>query len=181
MSPVVVLSSGHRWKLLCAARQALLQKLAMLTPCGTQVMVYIKGTGVSGVVQQALESLQTPNLLLQTPLTHVPDVIISPSSLEPVVLYEGSFSISDTQTILLNNTGNATVEYEVRPCCLPAYPSCCLPVQKGARIPYLLGLSCSAGHASWVAGIAECMLSLISLRAAHGRRQWQGLWSTTTC
>ena len=75
---------------------------------------YIIRTAVSGAVQGALESFGTPNLLLQTELTMVPDLIISPQPLQPVVLYQGSFAMSGSQSISLNNTGNVTVDYQVQ-------------------------------------------------------------------
>ena len=76
---------------------------------GAQVQEYIIRTAVSGAVQGALESFGTPNLLLQTELTMVPDLIILPQPLQPVVLYQGSFAMSESQSISLNNTGNVTV------------------------------------------------------------------------
>ena len=109
----------------CAAllsRQTTVQSQGLL--CGhpaltasacTQVQAYIQGSAVSGVVQGALEGLGTVNRLLQTELTQVPNVIITPAQLQPVVLFASTFAVSNTQDILLNNTGNATVEFGVRP------------------------------------------------------------------
>ena len=86
-----------------------------------QVQAYLRGTAVPGVIQEALESFGTPNLLLQTQLVSVPTVIISPSVLPPIVLFEGSFAASSSQTITLNNTGNATVTFQVGP---PVHVAC---------------------------------------------------------
>ena len=68
---------------------------------------------MSGVIESALEGFGTPNRLLQTELVSVPTVIINPPVLPPIVLFEGSFATASTQNITLNNTGNATVTFQV--------------------------------------------------------------------
>lgn len=80
-----------------------------------QVQAFIKGNAVAGVVQNALESTGTPNALVQTDLTQVPTVSISPDPLPPAVLYEGSFSATLNQTLILGNVANTTVNYTVSP------------------------------------------------------------------
>ena len=82
---------------------------------GVQVQAYLVWTAVPGVVKGALGSFGTPNLLLQTELVSVPTVVISPIMLPPIVLYEGSFAASSTQNFTLNNTGNATINFQVPP------------------------------------------------------------------
>ena len=95
-----------------------------------QVQAYMQGSAVSGVVEGALESVGTPNRLLQTELSSVPSVIVSPAVLQPVVLFESSFAISNSQSILLNNTGNTTVDFEVG---FPAAPPSLAPAATQAQ------------------------------------------------
>ncbi|BDA42482.1 probable extracellular serine proteinase at N-terminal half [Coccomyxa sp. Obi] len=78
-----------------------------------EVQAFIRGNAVAGVVQNALESTGSPNLLLQTDLTQVPTVTIAPEPLPPAVLYEGSFSATLNQTLTLGNVANTTVNYTV--------------------------------------------------------------------
>ena len=68
---------------------------------------------MSGMVQQALENLGTPNLLLQTDLTQIPTLTISPDALAPAVLFEGSFSATFNQTMVINNEAQSAVNYTV--------------------------------------------------------------------
>jgi len=80
------------------------------------------GDAVAGVVTGALGSLGTPNLLLQTDLTQVPTIGISPAALPPALLYEGSFGVAATQTLTLSNGANTSVAFNVRgvaAACLP--------------------------------------------------------------
>lgn len=77
------------------------------------MQAFIRGNAETGVVQQALESLGTPNLLLQTDLTQVPTLDISPDSLSPAVLFEGSFSATYNQTMTINNEAQSAVNYTV--------------------------------------------------------------------
>ena len=72
------------------------------------------GDAVPKAVLSALESLGTPNLLLQTDLTQVPTISISPTVLPPALLYEGSFGVAATQTITLANSANTSVTFNVR-------------------------------------------------------------------
>ena len=109
-------SSTHQITVCCPAWLVRSRRLPHV-----QAQEYIVRTADQGVVQGALESFGTPNRLLYVPLTMVPNLIISPAVLQPVVLYEGSFAMTQSQTIYLNNTGNATVDYEVQP---GPYPCC---------------------------------------------------------
>lgn len=77
------------------------------------MQAFIRGNAVAGVVQNALENTGTPNALVQTDLTQVPTVTISPDPLPPAVLYEGSFAATLNQTLTLGNTANTTVNYTV--------------------------------------------------------------------
>ena len=52
----------------------------------------------------------------QEDLTALPSVAITPGQLAPVVLFEGSFQTSATQTVTLTNSGNTTVQFNVRLC-----------------------------------------------------------------
>lgn len=79
-----------------------------------QVQAFIKGNSIAGVVQNALESVGTPNLLVQTDLTQVPTVSINPEPLPLAVLYEGSFAVTFNQTITLGNEANSSVNFTVR-------------------------------------------------------------------
>ena len=78
-----------------------------------QVQAFIRGNAVSGAIQQALENLGTPNLLLQTDLTQIPTLTITPESLPVVVLYEGSFSAVANQTLMIGNDAQSNVNYTV--------------------------------------------------------------------
>ena len=79
---------------------------------------FVKGDAVPGVILAALEGAGTPNLLLQTDLTQVPTITISPVPLPPALLFEGSFGIAATQTITLSNDANTSVAFNVRAHCL---------------------------------------------------------------
>ena len=68
---------------------------------------------MSGVIQQADESLGTPNLLLQTDLTQIPTLTISPDTLQAAVLFEGSFSASVNQSMTIGNDAHSAVNYTV--------------------------------------------------------------------
>ena len=76
------------------------------------------GDAVPGVISAALESFGTPNLLLQTDLTEVPTITISPMALPPALLFEGSFGVAAMQTITLSNDANISVAFNVRLHCL---------------------------------------------------------------
>ena len=78
-----------------------------------QVQAFIRGNAEAGVVQQALESMGTPNLLLQTDLTQIPTLTINPTNLPPAVLFEGSFSATFNQTMTINNEAQSAVNYTV--------------------------------------------------------------------
>ncbi len=78
------------------------------------MQAFIRGNAETGVVQQALESLGTPNLLLQTDLTEIPTLTISPDNLPPAVLFEGSFSATFNETMTINNEAQSAVNYTVR-------------------------------------------------------------------
>ncbi|CAK0762638.1 hypothetical protein CVIRNUC_002977 [Coccomyxa viridis] len=80
---------------------------------GVEVQAFIRGNAVSGAIQQALENLGTPNLLLQTDLTQIPTLTITPESLPVVVLYEGSFSAVANQTLMIGNDAQSNVNYTV--------------------------------------------------------------------
>jgi len=71
------------------------------------------GDAVAGVVTGALGSLGTPDLLLQTDLTQVLTIGISPAALPPSLLYEGSFGVAATQTLTLSNGANTSVAFNV--------------------------------------------------------------------
>ena len=75
----------------------------------------MRGNAVNGTIRSALTGVGTPNLLLQTDLSEQPTVTIVPATLAPVVLFEGSFGTSSSQTITLNNTdsNNTSVNYQV--------------------------------------------------------------------
>ena len=77
------------------------------------MQAFIRGNAESGVVQQALESLGTPNLLLQTDLTEIPTLTISPDVLPPAVLFEGSFSAMFNGSMTINNEAQSAVNYTV--------------------------------------------------------------------
>ena len=91
-----------------------------------QVAAYLKGNAVNNLVQSALTSSGTPNILLQTDLDQQATVTIVPDTLPPVVLYEGSFGTTSSQSITLTNTDTNTssnVNYAVSPGrCWPAIP-----------------------------------------------------------
>lgn len=100
-----------------------------MTAPSLQVQAFIRGNAVSGAVQQALESLGTPNSLLQTDLTQIPTLAISPDSLSPAVLYEGSFSATSNQTMTIGNVASSSVNYTVSslpPCHVDCSVTCML-------------------------------------------------------
>jgi hypothetical protein len=78
-----------------------------------QVQAYINGAAKGGVIHNALEAQGTPNRLLQTILTLMATVSFQPPSLDPVVLFQGSFQVSTAQTLTLRNSGNKTVTFNV--------------------------------------------------------------------
>lgn len=78
-----------------------------------QVHAFMTGDAVAGVVTGALGSLGTPDLLLQTDLTQVLTIGISPAALPPALLYEGSFGVAATQTLTLSNGANTSVAFNV--------------------------------------------------------------------
>ena len=119
-----------------------------------QVQAYIKGTAVSGVVQNALESFGTPNLLLQIELVSVPTVVISPSALAPLVLFQNSFATSGSQNIVLNNTGNSTITFEVRSAQITACGSEKFELQHHA-------LHSSVAMRCWQPPCIECILEIV--------------------
>jgi hypothetical protein len=49
-------------------------------------------TAVTGRIQNAQESLGTPNKFLQTYLDTAPTLTITPDALDPVVLFAGKFA-----------------------------------------------------------------------------------------
>jgi hypothetical protein len=55
-----------------------------------QVASTIVETAVTGQIQNAQESLGTPNKFLQTYLDTAPTLTITPDALDPVVLFAGS-------------------------------------------------------------------------------------------
>ena len=81
-----------------------------------QVQAFVRGNAVPGAIHQALENLGTPNLLLQTDLTQIPTLTITPESLPVVVLYEGSFSAVANQTLMIGNEAKSDVNYTVSSC-----------------------------------------------------------------
>ena len=50
---------------------------------------------------------------LQTDLTQIPTLTITPESLPVVVLYEGSFSAVANQTLMIGNDAQSNVNYTV--------------------------------------------------------------------
>jgi hypothetical protein len=61
-----------------------------------------------------LESVGTPNRLLQTDLAELPTVVIQPAVLPPVILFEGSFKVTAQQVVSLQNTAKTPVNFTVR-------------------------------------------------------------------
>ena len=117
---------------------------------------FVKGDAVPGVILAALEGAGTPNLLLQTDLTQVPTITISPMPLPPALLFEGSFGIAATQTITLSNDANTSVAFNVRAHCLcgmlggvilplRVQVSKCRPVRAGSRSASRRGACLAAG------------------------------------
>ena len=79
-----------------------------------QVAQNILGLAVEDVIQNNLQS--TPNRFLQTYLDTAPTVNITPTTLDPLVLFAGASFTStadSTQTITLTNTGNDSVSFNV--------------------------------------------------------------------
>ena len=89
-----------------------------------QVAAFLRVKAVKGTIAAALTGTGTPNALLQTDLAQQATVTIAPATLAPVVLFEGSFGTSSTQTITLTNTdtnASSLVQYEVP---LPSHLAC---------------------------------------------------------
>ncbi|KAK9817300.1 hypothetical protein WJX72_012366 [[Myrmecia] bisecta] len=76
-----------------------------------EVAAWMSGNAVTGVVKGALESADTPNRLLQSDLAATPVITFSPQALSPVVMYEGSFSVTAAQTLTLANAANVSVTF----------------------------------------------------------------------
>ena len=118
---------------------------------------FVKGDAVPGVILAALEGAGTPNLLLQTDLTQVPTITISPVPLPPALLFEGSFGIAATQTITLSNDANTSVAFNVRAHCLCRVLGRVLNGCMSANAtPCVLGRSASCRGACLAAGWRAC-------------------------
>ena len=74
----------------------------------------ITETAAAGVIQNNIQN--TPNRLLQTYLDTAPSVNITPTTLDPLILFAGaSFTSTEatTQTIILTNTGSSSITFNV--------------------------------------------------------------------